>query len=407
MGEGCPLGTRGLGFDVRDDFPGLGRFKAYLNTAAVGLPPASALESLHGLLLGRYSGDPLSAEREAGGEAARAAQLLEVLYGIPAGEIAWGESTTHMVGRLVLSLAGPGDVVAVGEEEFPGVTFHIATWCRRLGCRVRVARGWPPEEALEAAVDEGARVIVASSVSWVRGWRLDVARVARYASRRGARLVVDAIQHLGALGAGDLMEADAFCASVKKWLLAPHSGVAFCRVSRRLWDAEPPGYSVPGAAVGDVQRFWADPSKDPASPPPPAPGAERFAAPSSPGYAQLVAFRLVLEYLEHLASLGAGPVAVEAHVARLRGALEDLLEDAGIGYYQAPPGRASGILLIRTGLAAGEEVELAQRLEARGVSVTARGQAGAHGIRASVHLYNTEEDLHALVEALRAEVPRR
>ena len=382
---------------VRGDFPGLARYRAYLNTAALGLVPRDPLNEYvrASLLLGE---DPLGVEGGIVERLREAEWLLERLYRLPRGEIAWGESTTHMILRVAtaaLRHLGSRDIV-VGEEEFPGVVYALASWCRGNGCRVHThvtllatTTGWSQAEALDHPV------VVASSVTWVTGYRLDASRLARRIHKLGGALVLDAIQHAGALPLEPLLEADALCASSKKWLLAPHSGLAFCRVHPRLHGAIPEYYGLNNVDVGDRNRFWLDPWKS-LEPPEPVAGAWRFNAPSGIGVLAVEALVGVLRYLSRV------PVeAVEDHIHALHHALLDLLEDAGIGYHGLPREKWSGIVLVETGLEPPGELELARRLASQGISVSARGQAGKHGIRVSLHLYNSLDDLEELVEALR------
>ena len=384
---------------VRGDFPGLGRYRVYLNTAAVGLVPRPARDALVQRLM-VFSEDPLGVESGIVESLRQIEALLEMLYGIPQGEVAWGESTTHMIARIAVAAAG-GGTIAVTEHEFPGVVYALRTYCGSVGCRVIIARG-EPEEALEEALDGGADVLVASSVFWVTGRRLDVARLAGKARRRGAYLVVDAIQHLGALPADALLEADAFCASSKKWLLAPHSGLAFCRVSRRLVEsAQPPWAGLNNMNVGDRNLFWLDPGKRLDTLPPLRGDAWRFNAPSGIGYLQVAGLEETLRYLSQI------PVeAVYEHIMMLRRHLVELLEDAGIGYYRVPEGLESGIILVETGLPPQGDMSVAKILASRGVSVSARGQAGLHGLRVSLHMYNSLRDVDVFVEELRTALSR-
>ncbi len=385
---------------VRGDFPGLARFRAYLNTAAEGLVPRPARDALVRHLM-LFSEDPVGVGASLPERLEEAGRLVERAYGLPASGLAWGESTTHMIVRAAMTAlaASGGGGVAVTPMEFPGVTYALASACRRAGCRLVVAEGeGSPEEALVAAVENGASVVVASSVFWVTGYALDVPWLARRVERLGGFLVVDAIQHLGALPSTQLAEADAACASPKKWLLAPHSSTALCYVGRRLIEApgaEPPWYSLNNVDLGDRQRFWLDPWKRISEPPPPSRSPSMLNAPSGLHYLSAAALEETLRYLSMI------PVeAVYEHILRLRRHLVDLLEDEGLGVHPVPKGRESEIVLVETGLPPERELALARELASRGVAVSARGQAGVHGIRVSLHLYNSLRDVEVFVEEL-------
>jgi len=380
-------------FVSREDFPALLSYRAYLNTAAIGLSPRHARD----MLLARvadYFLDSYGWEGRTLEELEAASRLLHDLYGFDPARVAIGESTTHMIVRAATALAGDG-VIGLSEHEFPGIVVALRSACRSLGCRVRLYRG-APEEALEEAARDGARVLVGSTVYWVTGHRLDTGRVVAAARRHGAGVVLDAIQQLGGVPVveGDL-EADALCAASKKWLLAPHSGLAVCHLSgRMLEEAEPAWYGLNNADIPDKQAYWASPDKDLEGLPALRGDGHRFTAPSGIQYLQAHALRATLEYLA-----GLDWPRGYRHVLELARRLADLAVDAG--FEPLPEHPAAGIVLVRTGLPHEREAGVARRLRASGIAVSHRGQAGIHGIRASVHVYNSEEDVDLFVEYLR------
>jgi len=376
----------------REDFPGLLSYEAYLNTAAIGLAPRPSRDALLAAIAD-YFLDPYRRESETLEELDRASRLLQQLYGFDPARSAYGESTTHMMVRAATALAGEG-LIGVTEHDFPGVIVALRSACRRLGCRVGVYRG-QPEEALLQALEEGARVLATSSVYWVTGHRLDTGRIARAARRAGAYLVVDAIQHLGGiLVEEDDLEADAFCAASKKWLLAPHSGLAICHLSTRALQAEPAWYGLNNAQIPDKQAYWADPHKDLETLPPLREDAHRYTAPSGINHLQALALRTTLEYHQKL-----GPQNIHQHILQLARELAETAIDAGLQPHTEKP--QTGIILLHTNQPHHKEAQIAQRLRQEGYAISHRGQAGIHGIRVSIHAYNNTNDINKLITRLK------
>jgi len=372
----------------REDFPGLLSYEAYLNTAAIGLAPRPSRDKLLAAIAD-YFLDPYRRESGTLEELDRASRLLSQLYGFDPARTAYGESTTHMMVRAATALAQQG-LIGVTEHDFPGVVVALRSACRRLGCRVRVYPG-QPEEALLQALEDGARVLATSSVYWVTGHRLDTGRIARAARKAGAYLVVDAIQHLGGVMV-DMqdLEVDAFCAASKKWLLAPHSGLAVCHLSARALQQEPAWYGLNNAQIQDKQAYWADPYKDLESLPPLREDGHRYTAPSGINYMQALALRTTLEYHQEL-----GPQNIHKHILQLARELAETAADAELQPYNEKP--QTGIILLRTNQPYHKEAQIAQKLRQEGYAISHRGQAGIHGIRVSIHAYNNTNDIQKLI----------
>src|SRR5437867_7482696 len=117
-------------------------------------------------------------------------------------EIALVESTTHGLTLAANSiLLGPGDRVLLSDLEFLQVA---VPWIQKKkeGIEIDVI----PNRNGEVLVEDFAerltprtRVITISTVQWTNGYRLDLAALSRLCHERGVRLVVDAIQQLGAI----------------------------------------------------------------------------------------------------------------------------------------------------------------------------------------------------------------
>lgn len=366
----------------------------YLNAASQGLAPDYSIGEAH-RALELQATDPDRAAVELWSEVERLRGLVESLYGFPRERVGVGESTSHCLQRMITSL---GHVrIAYPREEFPGVILLLKTHCRRAGCTLAPYEG-RPEEALKAAVDDGVEALLVSAVSWVTGYRADLAEITRYAHRRGVIVIVDAVQHFGALilreGEG---EADGYASSTRKWLLAPHSNTALCVAGDRLLGGEPASYGLGNASITDWGAYWSNPDKRCDDDLPLRRDGHRYSAPTGLLYNSVVAARASLEYLTRI-----GIVNVERHISRLREELIEGLGDLGLTLPAAEYGahRLGGIVSFDAG---GYDVNkrLYSDLTGAGFSVSLRGQDGYSYIRVSPHVYNTSGDVSSFLSKLK------
>ncbi len=125
-----------------------------------------------------------------------------------------------------------GDNVIIPAGEFPS---NRIVWqsLERYGVELRqiqLTESADPESDLIAAADGHTRLLSVSSVQYVTGLRLDLARLGRQCRERGIALCVDAIQGLGVVP-HDVqgMAIDFLVADGHKWLLGPEGiGVFYC-----------------------------------------------------------------------------------------------------------------------------------------------------------------------------------
>jgi cysteine desulfurase / selenocysteine lyase len=130
----------------------------------------------------------------------------------------------------------PGEEVVVFDRDFPA---NVQPW-RRLEAR-GVRLRWVPLRGggydladVEAVLTPATRLIAASHVNFLTGYRLDLDAVCELAQRVGALVCVDAVQSLGVLPLSVARTpVDFLAAGGHKWLGAPPgSGLFFCRRSR-------------------------------------------------------------------------------------------------------------------------------------------------------------------------------
>jgi selenocysteine lyase/cysteine desulfurase len=231
------------------------------------------------------------------------------------------------------------------------------------------------------AAGPAPKVVVASWVQYSRGWRIDLASLARLSHDAGALLCADAAQGVGVIPASMAeWDVDFAMMPAHKWLLGPE-GMGMLYVAQRVRDRirplEPGWASVAHRAQWDnLELVWDD-------------SARRFEG-GSYNMAGTAAFGASLQLIR-----ATGVPAIWAHVDALCTRLVEGLskiEDVRVHTDRTGDGR-SGIVNFAVEGVAPETA--AARLNAAEFVCAARGG----GVRIAPHGYNTFAEIDALVEA--------
>jgi selenocysteine lyase/cysteine desulfurase len=327
----------------------------YLNTASYGLPPRPAWEALQAALEdwrhGRTSWEHWTEATE------RSRQLFARLVDVPAERVATGSTVSTFVG--VLAAAVPdGARVVVPEIDFASLLFPFLVHEQRFDVvTVPLAR-------LADAVDELTDVVAFSAVQSSNGAVADIDAVLRAAAANEALTIVDATQACGWLPL-DASRFDALVCANYKWLLSPR-GTAFLTLSERLQERTEPLLAGWYAGEDVHSSYYGRPLRV-------APTARRLD--TSPAWFNWVAAAPALETL-----LAVGIDAVHDHDVALANRFR-----AGLGL--APSD--SAIVSV-------DVPGAAEKLAAAGILTSVR----AGSVRASFHLYNTDDDVGAALGAL-------
>ena len=274
------------------------------------------------------------------------------------------------------------DTIVVSNFEFPtiGQIWHAQELRGARVVHVPAERdGTIPLERFEAAVDERTALVAVTAVCFRNGSRIDVEGVTRLAHRRGARVLLDAYQAVGALPIDvRAMEVDFLAAGVLKYLLGS-AGLAFlyCR-------AEHVKELVPTATgwFADADIFQMD-IHDYS----PSPTARRFEAGTPPVpniYAGIAGIRLVREI---------GVAATAEHVRGLNDLLLDGLDELGARVVTPrDPARRGPLIAVESS----DVHALVEALAADEIVTSSRDA----NLRISPHCYNSTEDIRALLDSL-------
>src|SRR5437660_6304275 len=154
-------------------------------------------------------------------------------------EIALVESTTHGLTLAAASIPlERGDRVLISDLEFLEVALP---WVQRKkdGIEIEVVPNQNGEARVEdfaARITPRTRVIAISTVQWNNGYRADLEALSKLCREHGIRLVVDAIQQLGAVPLDvRRIPVDILACGGHKWLNAPFGcGFSLCQARRLL-----------------------------------------------------------------------------------------------------------------------------------------------------------------------------
>jgi selenocysteine lyase/cysteine desulfurase len=305
-------------------------------------------------------------------EAARAA--FAALVNADPDEVAVTTSNSAGVAALASGLRfAARSKVVLTHLEFPtiGQIWHAQ---ESRGARVVHAE----LDELGETIDDDTLLVATTHVSYRTGEMVDVAEVVRAAREHGAMVLLDAYQSVGSLPV-DVKELDVdfLVAGVLKYLLSS-AGLAFFYCRRELWERAWPTATGWFADEDIFKMDIYDYS--------PSPTARRFQSGTPPVpsiYAGIAGMELMQEI---------GIPETRAHVNALNERLVAAVEELG-GTVVTPERRGALICIASTDVNA-----LVAALEERGIITSERDG----NLRVSAHAYNTEEDIDAVLEALRA-----
>ena len=384
---------------ARADTPGC-RDVVHLNNAGASLPPRVVVDTVVEHLelearIGGYAAGDAVADRSAA-----TYQSVASLLGASPHEIALVENATRAWDMVFYSLAsgfGPGDRILTSRAEYASNAIAMLQVARRTGALVEPVpddeSGQLSIDALRDMIDDRVRLIAMSWIPTQGGLVNPAAEVGAVAHEADVPYLLDACQAAGHLSIDvGALRCDFLSATGRKYLRAPRgTGLLYVREAwiERL---EPPFLDVHAARwVADDEIVVRD-------------DARRFET-----WEHSVANRLGLGTAVDYA-LGVGIDAIAERVTALGESLRSQLREVPGVVVRDTGVHHCGIVTFT--LEHEDPFALAARLRADSINISvstidfARFDLGARGLdavtRASVHYYNTEEELSRLVAALSA-----
>lgn len=380
---------------LRADTPGC-EHVLHFNNAGAGLMPQPVLDTLHGHLVRESLIGGYEAHHAADADYKDTYQAIADLIGARPEEIALEENATRAWDQVFYGMAfQPGDRVITTNSVYASDYLAMLQQQRRLGIEIDVigsdTYGQVATQALEAAITERTRLICLTHVPTNGGLVNPAEEVGQIAQRHGIPYLLDACQSVGQVEVNvERIGCDFLSATGRKYLRGPR-GTGFLYVRTASLDLiDPPFLDLHAAEwTGRNTYRLAD-------------GAARFE--NWEGYvAGKLALGSAIRYLLEL-----GPDLVFERIARnaalLRQSLGNLsgmtVHDVGL--------RKGGIVTFSHATKDARRIKIG--LDQRGMNVNlsvpqwARLDAEDRNlpvmIRASVHAYNSDEEISRFTEAI-------
>ncbi len=312
------------------------------------------------------------------------------LLGADADEIALTHHTTDGMNIGIWGLDWrPGDELITTNNEHEGGLIPAYNVARRLGVSVKIVDiGLGDGDVtglLQAAMTPRTRLLSLSHVSWMSGARLPLAEIVAMAHRQGALVLVDGAQSLGAIPVDvHALGADMYTATGQKWLCGPE-GVGALYVRRAVLDQVQPTFAGYGTIYPDMDYDYQGNFRISAA-------ASRYEIGTSSRSGNM-AMLAGLRWLEEDVTW---PWA-HARIAELAGMATEMLDGLPGVTVLTPPSRAG---LISFTIAEQSPEAVVAVAGERGVWIRWLPKRG--WLRVSTGFFNSEEDLNALCDALRA-----
>ena len=359
---------------------------AYLNTGSSGPPPDYVIEAM------RETDDLCSGTAYLEGfglfvrqaeAASRAREAAARLISAGANDVALTQNTTHSMNLGIGSINWrEGDEVVSLTTEHPGCLVPLHNLRSRFGVKVDLVSPPVTPDKIEASLRPRTRLVALSHVDWTNGEVLPLREICAVARERGVLTLVDGAQSVGNIPVDvPSTGADMYAFTGHKWVLGPEGmGAFYVRPGLPAYSPNVGLMSLPTPADFDAcgdYELRAD--------------ARRFES-STVSPALSGGFAAAAEAVRERDSTWFEEIRHRADL------LMDLLSELPRVTIRSPRPAGSGLVSFEVeGVAAKDAVG---RLLGQGF-ILRYLPGGRPYVRASTHLFNTEEELEALAKAVR------
>ena len=373
---------------ARADTPGCAHV-LHFNNAGAALPPTAVIDAVGGHLHREAMIGGYEAAADALPLIERAYDAVAMLIGCARDEIAMVENATRAWDMAFYANAfRPGDRILIGQSEYASNVIALLQVANRTGARVELVpddeHGQIDVDALAQMIDSRVRLIALTHLPSNNGLVNPAIAVGRVARHAGIPFLLDACQSIGQMPVNvDEIGCDMLAATGRKFLRAPR-GTGFLYVRRTMLDRlDPPFLDQHAATLTGPQSY--EIRHD----------ARRFE-----NWENFVAGRIGLGVAADYA-LGWGLESIARRITTLADALRaQLAALAGVTVHDKGVVR-SGIVTFSK--ATEDPAALQRRLRASGINTSVASTMNARFemvpaalssvLRASVHYYNTEDEV--------------
>jgi L-cysteine/cystine lyase len=315
-----------------------------------------------------------------GKENSRAREAAARLVGAGPDDVALTQNTTHGMNLGVAAIDWrKGDEVVSTTTEHPGCLAPLHNLSRRFGIEVNLVSPPVTPEKIEAALTPKTRLIALSHVDWTSGEVLPLEEICTLARDRDALTLVDGAQSVGNIPVNvPASGADMYAFTGHKWVLGPEGlGAFYVRPGIPVHSPNVGYLSLPSPADFDAAGGYEL-----------RPDARRFEA-STVSPILAAGFAAAAQAVHERGEAGFEEIKRRADL------LMDLLSRLPHVTLRSPRPAQSGLVSFEIrGVAA---KEAAERLLEEEFILRYIPDPNSY-IRASTHLFNTEEELEALAK---------
>jgi selenocysteine lyase/cysteine desulfurase len=308
------------------------------------------------------------------------------LIGAHPDEVAVVPSASAAINSVASALEFQGRrKVVLGEFEFPTMG-HVWLAQQRRGAKVEFVSASGdalPAENYDRAIDRDTVIVPLTHVCFLNGFRSDVKTIVSLAHSRGAMVMLDDYQDCGTRPIDvKALDVDFYVSGVLKYLLAP-SGLAFLYVRRELISTLAPTITGWFAQANpfefDVKQIDL------------APTARRFEG-GTPPIPNVCAALASLKLLNEIGLAGVAEQVKKTTRALLEGARRMEIR------VKTPPDSVGPLVVLH----AKDADAMLAKLAERNIVASCRKD----GVRVAFHVYNTLEDVAAVLEVFKMNLDR-
>ncbi|MDP4662555.1 MAG: aminotransferase class V-fold PLP-dependent enzyme [Salibacteraceae bacterium] len=288
--------------------------------------------------------------------------------------------------------ATQGEHIVVIESEFPSDYLAVERWCSNFQKTIKTIAATDADQSADdwnarilASINKETAAVVMSAIHWITGYKFDLEAIGARCREMEAIFVVDGTQAAGAMHIDvEAANIDALICAGYKWLFGPYSLGCFY-MSERFNKGIPIEESwmnrTNSTKFSELTNYGETYT----------PGAGRYSVGETSNF---LLMPLLIEGLKQVNDWN--PAAIQAYCQDLAKPLHTFMDFNGLSH-GASNLFASHLFSLKLPENISSDV-FSQTLADRKIYASARGS----GVRVSFNVFNTKEDLDALIDALKS-----